>query len=97
MNRHFTPHSHQSTTSHFSYALEAPDPRRARLLHGVLVMRQQPGQQQQTLTLMDPEDACKELGIPAHSLRFTTTVEIQDPGTAQVRTLLSQILENMFS
>ena len=48
--------------------------KRPRLLHGVLVMKDN------KLKLMDPDEACAELNIPAHTLRFTSTVNICAPG-----------------
>ena len=39
------------------------DPKRPRLLHGVLVMRDN------KLVLMDPEEACASIGIPVGNLR----------------------------
>ena len=48
--------------------------KRPRLLHGVLVMKDN------KLKLMDPDEACAELNIPAHTLRFTSTVNVCEPG-----------------
>ncbi|KAI4467114.1 cleavage and polyadenylation specificity factor family member [Holotrichia oblita] len=45
-----------------------PDPKRRRIIHGVLVMRDN------TVCLMDVEDACKEAGINRHIIRFTSTM-----------------------
>jgi len=54
-----------------------PDDRafkRPRLLHGVLVMKDN------NLKLMDADEACKDLGITPHSLRFTSTVSLNIVG-----------------
>lgn len=52
--------------------------KRPRLMHGVLVMRDN-----NKLQLMDPDEACKELGIPGHTVRFTSTVTINDGGAVE--------------
>ena len=44
--------------------------KRPRLLHGVLVMKDN------KLKLMDAEEACADLNIPSHTLRFTSTVNL---------------------
>ena len=49
--------------------------KRPRLLHGVLILE---GNQ---LRLMDPEDACKDLGLHPHTLKFTSTVLFTFSGT----------------
>lgn len=57
---------------------DRPDDRafkRPRLLHGVLLMKDN------QLKLMDPEDACQDLGISPHTLRFTSTVSLNMVGT----------------
>jgi integrator complex subunit 11 len=66
------------SVDHSRYAEHPPDPKRPRLLHGVLVMRGD------RLTLMDPEDACAEFGISRHSVRFTSTVPLNTPSTLKV-------------
>lgn len=52
------------------------DPKRRRILHGVLVMKDS------NICLMDVDEACKEAGISRHILRFTSTVKLEDPGPA---------------
>ena len=47
------------------YAVEPPDSKRPRLLHGVLVMKSDG-----TMTLEDPEEAIKQLGIQQHTVRY---------------------------
>lgn len=51
------------------------DSKRRRILHGVLVMKEN-----SSSCLMDVEDACKEAGINRHVIRFTSTVHLHDPG-----------------
>ncbi|VEN39741.1 unnamed protein product [Callosobruchus maculatus] len=51
-----------------------PDPKRRRTLHGVLVMKEN------SMCLMDVDEACKEAGINRHVVRFTSTLNINDPG-----------------
>ena len=60
------------------FCSKPPHPKRPRLLHGVMVMREN-----KSLCLMDPDDACKELGIPEHTLRFTSKVSLSDPGPVE--------------
>ncbi|TRY74449.1 hypothetical protein TCAL_10092 [Tigriopus californicus] len=57
-----------------AYAQRPPDPKRSRLLHGVLVM------QDNQLRLMGAEEACEDLGIPRHTIRFTSTTNLSDAG-----------------
>lgn len=51
--------------------------KRPRLLHGVLVMKDN------KLKLMDPDEACADLNIPAHTLRFTSTVNLAMVGQVE--------------
>lgn len=51
-----------------------PDAKRRRVLHGVLVIKDN------SLCLMDVDEACKEAGINRHVIRFTSTVRLHDPG-----------------
>ncbi|XP_046396864.1 integrator complex subunit 11 [Ischnura elegans] len=51
-----------------------PDPKRQRLIHGVLVMKEN------SMHLMDVERACTEAGINRHQIRFTSTITLDDPG-----------------
>ncbi|XP_067009347.1 integrator complex subunit 11 [Anabrus simplex] len=53
-----------------------PDPKRPRVMHGVLVMKDN------SMCLMDVDDACKEAGINRHFVRFTSTLRMEDPGPA---------------
>lgn len=52
-----------------------PDPKRRRLLHGVLVMKEN------QVSMMDVEEACKEVGINRHVIRFTSSLRLNDCGT----------------
>jgi len=51
--------------------------KRPRLLHGILVMKDN------KLKLMDPDEACADLNIPAHTLRFTSTVNLALVGAVE--------------
>lgn len=53
-----------------------PDPKRPRIIHGVLVMKDK------TTCLMDVDEACKEADISRHMVRFTSTVRLEDYGPA---------------
>eukprot|EP00095_Tigriopus_kingsejongensis_P004736 maker-scaffold719_size106944-snap-gene-0.30 protein:Tk04736 transcript:maker-scaffold719_size106944-snap-gene-0.30-mRNA-1 annotation:"integrator complex subunit 11" len=71
------------------YALRPPDPKRARFLHGVLVM------QDNTLKLMSAEEACADLGIPQHTIRFTSTIPLSDAGPVEAtQTRVNALLKN---
>merc|ERR1719492_752524 len=60
------------------YAVSPPDSKRARLLHGVLVMRADG-----SLTLEEPEGVISQFGIQQHTVRFTSTVTLHDQGTLE--------------
>ncbi|CAH2319925.1 integrator complex subunit 11 [Pelobates cultripes] len=49
-----------------------PDCKKPRLMHGMLIMKDN------TLRLVSPEQALKEIGIGEHQLRFTCRLHIQD-------------------
>lgn len=61
------------------YNAQPPDPKRRRIIHGVLVMRDN------RISLMDVDEVCKEAGINRHILRFTSTVKLDD-GDPIIRT-----------
>ncbi|XP_054250889.1 integrator complex subunit 11 isoform X2 [Indicator indicator] len=50
-----------------------PDVKKPQLMHGTLMMKDN------SLRLLSPEQALKELGLAEHQLRFTCRVHIQDP------------------
>ncbi|CAG03810.1 unnamed protein product [Tetraodon nigroviridis] len=50
-----------------------PDPKKPRAMHGTLIMKEN------SLRLVPPEQALKELGLNEHQLRFTCRVHLQDP------------------
>merc|ERR1712137_1161000 len=58
------------------YALEPPDTKRPRLLHGVLVMKADG-----SLSLEDPEAIISQYGIQQHNVRFTSTVTLHNQGS----------------
>ena len=58
------------------YALEPPDTKRPRLLHGVLVMKADG-----SLSLEDPEAVISQYGIQQHNVRFTSTVTLHNQGS----------------
>lgn len=53
-----------------------PDPKRRRTLHGVVVVKDN------TVCLMDVDEACTEAGITRHVIRFTSTVRLNDVGSS---------------
>ncbi|XP_078616191.1 integrator complex subunit 11-like [Branchiostoma floridae x Branchiostoma japonicum] len=54
-----------------------PDPKRPRVLHGALIMKEN------SLRLVSPSQAMRELGLKEHEIRFTSTVTIHDPQPTQ--------------
>ncbi|KAK6472444.1 integrator complex subunit 11 [Huso huso] len=54
-----------------------PDPKKPRTMHGTLIMKDN------SLRLVAPEQALKELGLSEHQLRFTCRVQIQNPQSEQ--------------
>uniref|UniRef100_A0A671N2C6 Integrator complex subunit 11 n=1 Tax=Sinocyclocheilus anshuiensis TaxID=1608454 RepID=A0A671N2C6_9TELE len=50
-----------------------PDAKRHRTMHGTLIMKDN------SLRLVSPEQALKELGLGEHQLRFTCRVQLHDP------------------
>ncbi|XP_023690949.1 integrator complex subunit 11 [Paramormyrops kingsleyae] len=50
-----------------------PDSKKPRTMHGTLIMKDN------SLRLVSPEQALKELGLNEHQLRFTCRVQLQDP------------------
>lgn len=69
------------------YALRPPDPKRARLLHGVMMIKSDQGNE---LTLCDPETAYSTLKLPKHDIRFTSTVQIK------TKDLLRTVQQNLY-
>lgn len=61
------------------YCAQPPDPKRRRLIHGVLVMKDN------RIMLQNLTEALKEFGINRHIMRFTSKVKLDDPGP-KVRT-----------
>jgi len=57
------------------YDLQPPDPKRQRLLHGVMIMKDN------KLKIVDVESAAKELNLPRHMMQFTETVNVRELGT----------------
>ncbi|KAL9893210.1 integrator complex subunit 11 [Glossina fuscipes] len=55
------------------YNAQPPDPKRRRLIHGVLVMKDN------RIMLQNLNEALKEVGINRHVMRFTSKVKMDDP------------------
>ena len=71
------------------YDQKPPDPKRPRLLQGVLIMKDD------SLKLYGPEEAAKELGLSTHTLRFTSTVGVKDKSPInELRQYVLKIVEN---
>ena len=62
---------YQPITAQYSrrYALEPPDLKRPRLLHGVLVMKSDG-----SLTLEDPDSVMSQFGLKQHTVRSVSTI-----------------------
>ncbi|XP_067617783.1 integrator complex subunit 11 [Eurosta solidaginis] len=56
------------------YNAQPPDPKRRRLIHGILVMKDN------RMMLQNLTDTLKEYGINRHVMRFTSKVKMDDPG-----------------
>lgn len=56
------------------YNAQPPDPKRRRLIHGVLVMKDN------RIMLQNLTEALKEIGINRHVMRFTSKLKMDDPG-----------------
>uniref|UniRef100_A0A4W3GVD3 Integrator complex subunit 11 n=1 Tax=Callorhinchus milii TaxID=7868 RepID=A0A4W3GVD3_CALMI len=54
-----------------------PDPKKPKVMHGTLIMKDN------SLRLVSPEQAVKELGLSEHHLRYTCKVQIQDHHSEQ--------------
>ncbi|XP_012530305.1 integrator complex subunit 11 isoform X2 [Monomorium pharaonis] len=63
------------------YSALPPDPKRRRLLHSVLMLRED------GVCLVDADEVAKAAGITKHVVRFTSTVQVRDPGPAHATTL----------
>lgn len=71
------------------YDLKPPDPKRPRLLQGVLIMKDD------SLKLLGPDEAAKELGLATHTLRFTSTVGLKDKSPMEdIRQCILRTIEN---
>jgi integrator complex subunit 11 len=66
------------------YALEPPDSKRTRLLHGVMLVRGDG-----SFTLEEPQAAAAQLGVTPHTVRFTTKVSLEDGG--EVEAMLGRV------
>ena len=69
------------------YAMEPPDTKRPRLLHGVLVMKADG-----SLSLEDPEAVISQYGIQQHNVRFTSTVTLHNQGAGEGFTKLHDLV-----
>lgn len=67
------------------------DPKRLKVLHGALIM------QDNSLRLVEPEEAMAETGIISHQIRFTCTVRIEDPTGAPAARISDAIYQRMRS
>jgi integrator complex subunit 11 len=63
------------------YNAHPPDPKKRRLIHGVLVVKDN------KISLMDVNDMFKDCGINRHIIRFTSAVKISDDQCSNLRTL----------
>lgn len=74
-----------------TYNAQPPDPKRRRLIHGVLVMKDN------RIMLQNLTDALKEIGINRHVMRFTSKVKMDDSGpmirtSERLKTILEEKL-----
>lgn len=74
------------------YNAQPPDPKRRRLIHGVLVVKDN------KIVLMELKDVFMEYGINKHIMRYTSKVKIDDPGPKlRVAEKLFNILQEKLS
>lgn len=74
------------------YNAQPPDPKRRRLIHGVLVVKDN------KIILMELKDVFMEYGINKHIMRYTSKVKIDDPGPKlRVAEKLFNILQEKLS
>jgi integrator complex subunit 11 len=75
------------------YNAQPPDPKRRRLLHGILVMKEG------KLTLMEIEDVFKEFsGINRHLLKFSSFIKVEDSKpSVQIIEQLQNVLKEKLS
>lgn len=73
------------------YNAHPPDPKRRRIMHGVLCVRDN------KLSVMDIDEVCEEAGINRHTIRFTSTVrlEAQGPASRTAQRLLQLLIERL--
>ena len=69
------------------YDAKPPDRKRARLLNGILITKEDG-----SLRIIDPNEASKELGIEPHTLRFTNTF-VYDDGISDVDESRNRVLK----
>lgn len=74
------------------YALEPPDTKRPRLLHGVLVMKADG-----SLSLEDPEAVISQYGIQQHNVRFTSTVTLHNQSEGEGFTKLHELVTSQLT
>ncbi|XP_017302556.1 integrator complex subunit 11 [Diaphorina citri] len=71
------------------YNSEPPNPLKERQIHGVLVIKDS------SISLMDVDEACKEVGISRHIVRFTSNVQISD--SSPINKTLELIYDQLLS
>jgi integrator complex subunit 11 len=74
------------------YDLQPPDPKRQRLIHGVLIMNEE------GLKIVDIESASQEIGMPRHTIRFTEKLVFREFGAISRTTdKIAHVLKNKLS
>lgn len=58
-----------------------PTPKRSKIIHGALLMKDS------KIRLLEQDDALRELGLPKHELRFTSTVMLQNACRSEKMTM----------
>ncbi|KAI0241299.1 Integrator complex subunit 11 [Lamellibrachia satsuma] len=72
--------------------VDCPAPKRSKVIHGALVMRDS------SFRLMEPRQAMKELGLPEHEIRFTSTLTLEDSGQpTKTADKIYQLIKRQFS
>jgi integrator complex subunit 11 len=60
--------------------LGVPEPKQSRIMHGTLVMKDG------KMRMMEPSQAMRELGLQEHTIRFTSTIFVEEPGPTKKTT-----------
>jgi len=97
-----TPYSGALTTSSDStltrdedIQLGASDPKKPKILHGTLVITNDPASGETSFKLLEPERIMQEVGLKPHIIRYTSTVRFEDPKKSSPARLTELIFQKL--